>query len=597
MSNMNITKSKFMEYIRCSRFPALNNIHKRRDLDDALMDRYYDLLDSLDNTSESVYDEDFLEPDLTHLEVMMPYFNKVEVLAAKKVMSLFGGETRYGVEYGTQKLFLRDYNNFNLMCYVDIYNKNEKKVNVIEAKATTSNKFMKLGYTEDKVRHSLFYLDNNDILRLNEDLDPSLLSNPKYLKQRKKLFDRLEGSGVYVYDLAFQRFVIEDEIKDAKYYLAVLNHEYVFDGQYIDDEPLYSNDIIRFVDLTKITLEMQEHIERDISVVIERIVNDDEKRVRLGKHCQLKKMRECIYKDLCYDMFPKKNSLLMYLDKHHGFKDPEGNKHDYFELASEGYVAMEDIPDSWLTRKNNRIQRYVAQTHKIHLDERKIRSAIETLTYPIYHLDFESFPCPLPRFKGEKPYYQSLFQFSLHIEREPGVCDKEIDHLEFLASDATDQRLELVEKLCQYIIDDNGSVLVYNEAFEKTRIKELAQMYPDYSEKLLGINERLFDLLHVVKTNTKLFTALGFDEETAKTINYYHEDLDGSFSIKKVLPVFSDLTYKGMPVGNGMEAVYAYAGFKNLNPAELEITRSNLRLYCQQDTWAMVEILDKLRKI
>ncbi len=597
MSGMNITKSKFMEYIRCNRFPALNNIHKRRDLDDALKDRYYDLLDSLENASEAAYEDDFLTPDLTHLEVMMPYFNKVEVLAAEKVISMFGGETRFGVEYGTQKLFLRDYNNFNLMCYVDIYNKNENNINIIEAKATTSNKFMKLGYTEDKIRYNLFYLDEFDILRLNEELDPSLLSNPKYIKQRNKLFDRLEGSGVYVYDLAFQRFVIEEDIKDAKYYLAVLNHEYIFSGQYIDEEPQYSNDIVRFIDLSSITKELQINIERDISTVIDRIVNDDESRVKLGKHCQLKKMRECIYKDLCFDRFPKKNSLLMYMNKHHGFKDPEGEKHEYFNLIDDGYLSMEDISDSWLSRKNNRIQRNSAVTKNVHLDKRKIEAAIETLQYPIYHLDFESFPCPLPRFKGEKPYYQSLFQFSLHIEKEPGICDKDKDHYEFLATDATDQRLDLVKKLCELILDDSGSVLVFNEAFEKTRIKELALMYPEFSDKLLSINERLFDLLHVVKTNTKLFTALGFDEERAKTVNYYHEDLSGSYSIKKVLPVFSDLTYSGMDVSNGMEAVYAYAGFKDLNPEELQITRTHLSQYCKQDTWAMVEILNKLRKI
>lgn len=597
MSGMNITKSKFMEYIRCNRFPALNNIHKRRDLDDALKDRYYDLLDSLENASEAVYEDDFLKPDLTHLEVMMPYFNKVEVLAAEKVKSMFGGETIFGVEYGTQKLFLRDYNNFNLMCYVDIYNKNKNSINIIEAKATTSNKFMKLGYTEDKIRYNLFYLDENDVLRLNEELDSSLLSNPKYIKQRNKLFDRLEGSGIYVYDLAFQRFIIEEDIKDAKYFLAVLNHEYVFDGQYIGEEPQYSNDIIRFVDLSKITKELQINIERDISTVIDRIVNDDESRVRLGKHCQLKKMRECIYKDLCFDRFPKKNSLLMYMNKHHGFKDPEGEKHEYFDLIDEGYLSMEDISDSWLNRKNNRIQRNSAVTKNIYLDKRKIETAIETIQYPIYHLDFESFPCPLPRFKDEKPYYQSLFQFSLHIEKEPGVCDKEKDHYEFLATSSTDQRLDLVMKLCELILDDSGSVLVFNEAFEKTRIKELALMYPEYSDKLLAINERLFDLLHIVKTNTKLFTGLGFDEDRAKTVNYYHEDLSGSYSIKKVLPVFSDLTYSGMDVSNGMEAVYAYAGFKNLNPVELEITRTHLKQYCKQDTWAMVEILDKLRKI
>ncbi len=597
MSNMNITKSKFMEYIRCNRFPALNNIHKRRDLDDALKDRYYDLLNSLENVSDGVFEDDFLTPDLTHLEVMMPYFTMVEVLAASKVMSVFGGETKYGTEYGTQKLFLREFNNFNLMCYVDIFNKNNDSINIIEAKATTSNKFMKLGYTEDKVKYNLFYIDENDVLRLNEEINPSLLTNKKYLKQRNKLFDRLEGTGVYVYDLAFQRYVIEDDIKEAKYYLAVLNHEYVFDGQYLDGKPLYSNNIIRFIDLTKITKELQNKIENDISTVVKRILEDDESRVKLGKHCQLKKMRECIYKDLCYDQFPKKNSLLMYLDKHHGFKDSNGEKHDYFDLINEGYKSMVDIPDSWLSRKNNRIQKHVAQTKKIHLDKSKIQAAIETISYPIYHLDFESFPCPLPRFKDEKPYYQSLFQFSLHIEKEPGICDKEKDHYEFLATDSTDQRLQLAQKLCEYIKDDSGSVFVYNEAFEKTRIKELAEMYPMYREKLLSINDRLFDLLHIVKTNTKLFTALGFDEERAKTINYYHEDLAGSFSIKKVLPVFSKLSYTGMEVSNGMEAVYAYAGFENLNPKELEIVRSNLKLYCQQDTWAMVEILSQLRKI
>ena len=35
MSSMNITKSKFMEYIRCNRYPALNNIHKRKKMDEA----------------------------------------------------------------------------------------------------------------------------------------------------------------------------------------------------------------------------------------------------------------------------------------------------------------------------------------------------------------------------------------------------------------------------------------------------------------------------------------------------------------------------------------------------------------------------------
>ena len=591
----NLTKSKFMEYIRCNRFPALNHIHKRMDLDDALKDRFYDLVNSLEYDTELT--EDFLSVDLKHLEVMMPYYNKVEIVTARKVIKHFGGETRYSTEYGEQKLFMRDHKGFNLQCYIDIYNKQDTQINVIEAKATTTNKFMKMKYTENKIEQFLFFKDEYGILHLCEEKDPTLLENSKYMKQRSKLFDRMNGAGVYVYDLAFQRFVIEEDVARAKYYLGVLNHEYIFDGTYLDGEPVYGDDIACLIDLTKITKEMMPNIENDINLVIQRIIEDDESRVPLGNHCQIKKMRECIYKDICYDRFPKKNSIMMFLDKHHGFKDDIGVKHDLYDLIEEGYYKMTDLPHEFLNRKNNQIQRDVALTGKTYVNARKMEAAIETLTYPLYHLDFESFPCPFPRFKGEKAYDQSLFQFSLHIEREPGVCDKEKDHYEFLSKNHNDNRRELVEKLVEHIKQDGGSVVVFNETFEKTRIKELAKLYPEYSEQLADINNRLFDLLYVVKTNTKLFTALGFDEETSKTINYYHEDLSGSFSIKKVLPIFSELTYKGMEVGNGMEAVYAYAGYFDMGPEERAQKQHALIEYCKQDTWAMVEILDELRKI
>ncbi len=594
--NMNITKSKFMEYVRCRRYPALNHIHKRKNLDDALQDRFNNLLYNLEY--DETLGEDFLEVDLTHLETMMPYFNQVEVEAAKKVISLFGGTTRYSLDYGEQKLFTREYNVFSLQCYIDIYNRGNG-VNIIEAKATTTNKFLSLGYTENKVRYDLFYKDERGILHLNEERDPSLLSNPKYLKQRQKLTDRFSSSGigVYVLDLAFQRFVIEDTIKDAKYYLAVLNHEYTFDGVYVDGEPRYHDDITCLVDLTTITKELQGRIQNDIDVVIERIIEDDESRVHLGKHCELKKMRQCIYKDICYDRFPKKNSILQYLDKHHGFKTPEGIKYEVFDLIEEGNYSMLDIPHDWLNRRNNQIQRDCALTHKEHYDYQKIRDGINEIKYPIYHLDFESFPCPFPRFKGERPYMQSLFQFSIHIEREPGVCDKETDHFEYLSKDHEDNRRELVKQMCDIIKLDGGSVLVYNEAFEKTRIKELAQFYPEYTEQLSDISSRLFDLMHIVKTNSKLYKNLGYGDDRAKALNYYSEDLYGSFSIKKVLPIFSELTYQGMEVGNGMEAVYTYAGYNDFDKEELQRKQTALINYCKQDTWAMVEILRELRKI
>ena len=37
--------------------------------------------------------------------------------------------------------------------------------------------------------------------------------------------------------------------------------------------------------------------------------------------------------------------------------------------------------------------------------------------------------------------------------------------------------------------------------------------------------------------------------------------------------------------------------FKDMTPSELEFKYNSLLEYCKQDTWAMVVILDKIRKM
>ena len=87
--------------------------------------------------------------------------------------------------------------------------------------------------------------------------------------------------------------------------------------------------------------------------------------------------------------------------------------------------------------------------------------------------------------------------------------------------------------MIETIKPDGGSIMVYNQSFEQTRLKEMAKLFPQYRERLLDMVDRLFDLMYLLRGNTKLFTALGFNEDEGKLINYYHNDLNGSFSIKK----------------------------------------------------------------
>jgi len=287
-----------------------------------------------------------------------------------------------------------------------------------------------------------------------------------------------------------------------------------------------------------------------------------------------------------------------YIDSHHGFKDEHGNKYTRYDLINDGIVSMLDIPVNYLNRTKNVIQRQVVETGRPYINLDKIRDGLSCISYPIYHLDFETFPCPLPRYRGEKCYSQSVFQFSLHIEKEPGICDKEKDHYEFLAKDHTDNREELIKKLVEWIdTDSGGSVLVYNESFEKTRLKELGEIFPEYKNNLNKIRNMIFDLMYVLKSNTNLYKELGYDEEDAKMFNYYHKDMSGSFSIKKILPLFSNLTYKDMEIANGVEALVAYANFPKFTQEEYNYKYQKLLEYCKQDTWAMVEILKGLRKL
>ena len=203
---------------------------------------------------------------------------------------------------------------------------------------------------------------------------------------------------------------------------------------------------------------------------------------------------------------------------------------------------------------------------------------MNTLSYPLYFLDFESEMPVVPKYVGTKPYQQIPFQYSLHyIETEGGP----LLHKEFLAESGPDPRRALAVRLCADI-PETACVLVFNDTFEKTRIKELAAAFPDLAEKLLNIRENIRDLLDVFRDGA-----------------YYNRAIGGSFSIKSVLPaMFPDdpaLDYHALEgVHNGGEAMTIFPEIQFMSPEEREITRKNLLKYCELDTLAMVKIWEEL---
>lgn len=238
-------------------------------------------------------------------------------------------------------------------------------------------------------------------------------------------------------------------------------------------------------------------------------------------------------------------------------------------LVESGYEDLEEVPPRLLTNtRHQRIHSCVLSGNPFLSD--KARQIVSAIGYPRYYLDFETIQFAVPIWKGTRPYQQLPFQWSCHIENE----DSKLIHSEFLGQGANDPRELFVQTLVK-TIGPKGPIVAYNADFERSRLKELADDFPEYSGPLKNFATRMFDLLPVARAH------------------YYHPDMHGSWSIKNVLPTIApELSYKGMAVADGGMAQDAYRQliFNQLTESESQATREALLRYCEKDTLAMVRI-------
>lgn len=176
---------------------------------------------------------------------------------------------------------------------------------------------------------------------------------------------------------------------------------------------------------------------------------------------------------------------------------------------------------------------------------------------------------------------QIPFQYSLHILHEDGT----LEHKEFLGDENSDPREALIEQML-HDITPTGSIVAYNQGFEKGRIKELAMFSEIKHDDLLALNERFVDLIVPFRRR-----------------GYYHQDFNGSFSIKSVLPAMfpnnDELDYKKLgSIQNGNAAMDTFSNLHLLkDKSKINEIKKDLLAYCHLDTLAMVRIWEKLMYI
>lgn len=376
-----------------------------------------------------------------------------------------------------------------------------------------------------------------------------------------------EPKYIYIVDISYQKYLLEKcGVKVTGTYVVNINNKYVRQGDL---------DIKQLFKITDVSAMVEQeygihHIDAELEYA-ERILGcKDEPDIDLSVGCH--SPYDCVFFKYCTRHIPAPSVFDVYKL---GF--PKA-----LDLYKRGITDLKDV---LACTKLNAIQKrqidHTINKQPAYVDKDGIKKFLNGLSYPLYFLDYESIQPVIPEFPNSKPYQQITFQYSLHyIEHENG----EVKHKEFLGVSGEDPRRALAEQLVKDI-PTTGSVLAWNQTFEKSRTKELAALFPDLAKDLMRIHDAIQDLIIPFRK--------GY---------YYTKDFDGSFSIKRVLPAMfpgdPELDYHNLEgVHNGGEAMAIFPLIKDMPPAEQEIARKNLLKYCELDTYAAVKIWQKLKEL
>jgi hypothetical protein len=359
---------------------------------------------------------------------------------------------------------------------------------------------------------------------------------------------------VHLSDLSIQQLAIDVPI--GKKFIVFINNKYTRFGD------LELDKLFQIEGVTQ-RLNLPEKVSQQ-SVEMQQILAGDEPKIDIGEYCS--SPYNCDFKAHCWQNVPSPSVFDLYY--------MSGKKK--FANYAQNRIHFEDFRADKLSKIQ---QLQVADDE--HIDAEIIADFIKTVKYPINFFDFETFQDAAPRFDNQKAFQQMPFQYSLHILQANG----ELSHREFLADENSDPRAELIKKMLADI-DKNGSIMAFNQGFEKGVIKSLAKFDTANADELSALTKRFVDLI-----------------EPFKSGGYYHPDFRGSFSIKSVLPAMfpgdAELDYKKLgSVQNGGDAMTIFPALRfESDPEKVQKIRTDLLKYCHLDTLAMVRIWQKLQKM
>ena len=235
-------------------------------------------------------------------------------------------------------------------------------------------------------------------------------------------------------------------------------------------------------------------------------------------------------------------------------------------MYEEGIRHLKDADPQLLEGSRTQYAQVMASRNGgIFIDRYSLSSWLDKISgRPISFIDFEWDRYLIPVYEKMRPMDVVCFEFALYYIDEAG----HMEHRTFVGTQ--DCRRQFVEALLEYL-PGSGPILAYNaQGAECLRLIELSQIFPEYRDALLKIVDRFVDL------------AVPFTEGLV-----YDVRMQGNFSLKKLVDICSDYSYKDLDIYDGMEAVFNWRDIAGADAEKGKQIVENLKEYCSLDAYGL----------
>ncbi|MGL5591570.1 MAG: DUF2779 domain-containing protein [Mycoplasmoidaceae bacterium] len=317
------------------------------------------------------------------------------------------------------------------------------------------------------------------------------------------------------------------------------------------------------------------------------------------------------YKDFPKNFIPSKNDKSFFKNCNYWIQLKSiYAKMGYSLFLYSGYVANQtaeyiikfkkndDLADYLkISEKNDYVEKYLNNKKDIIINESLTFNTFQKIKKNKVYFDFESINTAIRNVDNSLPFNQIVTQCSIIKLFENEKLD-EIKCNNLIIDPKkinTDWFKKVIDEI--YIEKDSVSYVVYNKAFESTRLKEMANFIneKEYYLKSKNIIDNIFDLADFFDPRKNLITI---------------KELYGFYSIKKVLALIekesSDLfditkskNYKSLKIQNGVDCQQktVLRFFNKISDSEWKILCEELKEYCENDVRAMIAVELYIKKL